>query len=46
MPDQLFHVVCRNCPTESLRSSADSAAAIADGHAARADHEVAVGRVE
>jgi len=42
----LYHVVCRDCPTESLRHTEDGAAHVADGHAASTDHDVVFGRVE
>ena len=42
---QLYHVVCRDCATESLRQSEADAARVADDHAETADHDVAVGRV-
>ena len=42
----LFHVVCRECPTESLRDSRREAETVADDHTASTDHDVAVGRVE
>ncbi|MFC7068917.1 hypothetical protein [Halobaculum lipolyticum] len=43
--NQLYHVVCRDCATESLRRSEEDAARVADDHAETADHEVAVARV-
>ncbi|MFC7137202.1 hypothetical protein [Halobaculum litoreum] len=45
MSHSLFHVVCRDCRTESLRPTEEEAARVADDHAERADHAVAVGRV-
>ncbi len=45
MHDQLYHVVCRDCPTESLRPSKEAAVEAATDHADDADHDVSVGRV-
>ncbi|MFC7096309.1 hypothetical protein [Halobaculum marinum] len=45
MSQELYHVVCRDCTTESLRPTREAAAAVADDHAETVDHEVAVGRV-
>lgn len=45
MCDQMYHVVCRDCPTESLRPSKEAAVEVATDHAAAADHDVSVGRV-
>ncbi|QLG62168.1 hypothetical protein [Halorarum salinum] len=42
----VYHVVCRECPTESLRDSSNAAEDLATTHAADTDHSVAVGRIE
>ncbi|QLG27223.1 hypothetical protein HUG10_06555 [Halorarum halophilum] len=42
----VFHVVCRECPTESLRQSAAEAETLATAHASDTDHSVAVERIE
>lgn len=41
----LYHVVCRDCTTESLVDSEADAARRAESHAASTDHRVAFARV-
>ncbi|WP_313694899.1 hypothetical protein [Halorarum halobium] len=41
----VYHVVCRECRTESLRRSETDAEDVATAHAADTDHSVAVQQV-
>ncbi|WP_200862326.1 hypothetical protein [Candidatus Halobonum tyrrellensis] len=42
----VFHVVCHDCPTESLRYTESDAENTAAAHTDSTDHHVSVGRLE
>jgi hypothetical protein len=44
--NETFHVVCRDCPFESLRSDPTAARRLADEHGTTTDHTTQYARIE